>query len=400
MVGPGVGMNQVRRKGVYSTKKGNGDNLLLMKRQGKHDIHDTESDELSSRETSLPLKKRGKVDNIIKNGTNVRKVSSVTTFDKTLKPSSNSETEAAKNAGIEGEEKKEENTSIPLIQNLKNEDIESVKCRSHNFLDGKKLLLEAELSAVEDNQVFSSSFPEEKKLSLQSSLNSKEQIIKKLQIREEYTSKFNLPPMLFSDELLAKVEPFMSIVVDILKGKISSAYYFEAKNAYKNSQKAYLSVDEFRKLNLSKFTAGFYGLKRQLRVGEEIAKRYKRELTHNQPATLKWWGVTDFCNYVLAPETLTSFCIQQLNLSKKSRWPKTQNKHPRQQSNEKEYYYDPELRMQAYDLLEDTVDYGIIVADTDPIEQWEAAIEEDRLRELDLDVHNYSSKRWRLNTHD
>ena len=63
---------------------------------------------------------------------------------------------------------------------------------------------------------------------------------------------------------------------------------------------------------------------------------------------------------------------------------------------EKAYYYDPEVRVLAYDLFEDTVEYGLIVADSDPIEQWETAIEEDRLRELKLDVHNYSSKRWRL----
>lgn len=60
-------------------------------------------------------------------------------------------------------------------------------------------------------------------------MSSKEQIIKKLQVREEYMSKFKLPPMLFSDELLTEVEPFMPIVMDILEGKISSAYYFEAK---------------------------------------------------------------------------------------------------------------------------------------------------------------------------
>ncbi|AJT01899.1 AQG_2a_G0045020.mRNA.1.CDS.1 [Saccharomyces cerevisiae] len=401
MVGPGLGINQVRRKGVYSTKKGSGDNLLLMKRQGKHDIHDRESDDLSGHDAFSPSKKRGKIDSITEDEIEVKKLSTVATFDKLSRSFPNSEVQAAKNAALRGKEKEEEKVvSIPLIQNLKNEDIESIKCRNNNLLDGKKLLLEAELSAVEDNQIFSSSFPEDKKLSLQSCLSSKEQIIKKLQVREEYMSKFKLPPMLFSDELLTEVEPFMPIVMDILEGKISSAYYFEAKNAFKNSQKAYLSVDEFRKLNLNKFTAGFYGLKRQLRVGEEIAKRYKRALTHNQPATLKWWGITDFCNYVLAPETLTSFCIYQLNLSNKSCSSKTPNKHPKQQLNEKEYYYDPELRMLAYDLLEDTVEYGIIVADSDPIEQWEAAIEEDRLRELKLDVHNYSSRRWRLDTHD
>lgn len=48
-------------------------------------------------------------------------------------------------------------------------------------------------------------------------MSSKEQIIKKLQVREEYMSKFKLPPMLFSDELLTEVEPFMPIVMDILE---------------------------------------------------------------------------------------------------------------------------------------------------------------------------------------
>ncbi|CAI4049420.1 hypothetical protein SKDZ_14G0750 [Saccharomyces kudriavzevii ZP591] len=394
MARPNVTVNQARRKGVYFTKKGNADNLLLMKRQGKHGIQDAENDGLSNREISTPVIKRAKADDIFKGGTEVEKSLSIATFDKVLKPSSDSEIEAARKP--REEEKEEEDISISLIQNLKSEDIESVRCRSNNLFDGRKLLLEAELSAVEDNQVFSSSFPEEKKLSLQSCLSSREQIIKKLQTRKEYTGKFNLPPMLFSDELLNEIEPFMPIVVDILKGRVSSAYYFKAKNAYKDSEKAYLSVDEFRKLNLNRFTAGFYGLKRQLRVGEEISKRYRKELTHDQPATLRWWGVADFCNYILAPEILTSFCIHQLNLYGKL----PQDKHTKNQRDKKQLYYDPEIRMLAYDLLEDTVEYGTTVADSDPIEQWEVAIEEDRLRELNLDVHDYSSKRWRVTMHD
>lgn len=394
MARPNVTVNQARRKGVYFTKKGNADNLLLMKRQGKHGIQDAENDGLSNREISTPVIKRAKADDIFKGGTEVEKSLSIATFDKVLKPSSDSEIEAARKP--REEEKEEEDISISLIQNLKSEDIESVRCRSNNLFDGRKLLLEAELSAVEDNQVFSSSFPEEKKLSLQSCLSSREQIIKKLQTRKEYTGKFNLPPMLFSDELLNEIEPFMPIVVDILKGRVSSAYYFKAKNAYKDSEKAYLSVDEFRKLNLNRFTAGFYGLKRQLRVGEEISKRYRKELTHDQPATLRWWGVADFCNYILAPEILTSFCIHQLNLYGKL----PQDKHTKNQRDKKQLYYDPEIRMLAYDLLEDTVEYGTTVADSDPIEQWEVAIEEDRLRELNLDVHDYSSKRWRVTMPD
>lgn len=142
------------------------------------------------------------------------------------KPYSDSEIKVDKRP----EEEEVEDISISLIQNLRDEDIESIKCRNNNLLDSKKLLLEAELSAVEDNQVFSSSFPEGKKLSLQNSLSSKDQIIKKLQTRKDYVSKFNLPPMLFSDELLNEVEPFMPIVIDILKGRVSSAYYFKAKN--------------------------------------------------------------------------------------------------------------------------------------------------------------------------
>ncbi|QID87543.1 Restriction of telomere capping protein 4 [Saccharomyces pastorianus] len=390
MAGPNGRINQVRRKGIYSTKRGNGDNLLLMKRQGKHGIQEAESDELSNHEASSPTKKRAKAEDIIADRTRVVEGMSMATFDcsnKIGKLFSDSEIKVDKRSE---EEEEVGDISVSLIHNLKDEDIESIKCRNNNLLDSKKLLLEAELSAVEDNQIFSSSFPEGKKLSIQNSLSSRDQIVKKLQTRKDYVSKFNLPPLLFSDELLNEVEPFMPIVMDILKGRVSSAYYFKAKNAYRNSQKAYLSVDEFRKLNLNKFTAGFYGLKRQLRVGEDIAKRYRRELTHNQPATLRWWGVTDFCNYVLAPEILASFCIRQLNFSSRSHSPKLQDK-----LSEKAYYYDPETRVLAYDLFEDTIEYGLIVADSDPIEQWETAIEEDRLQELKLDVHYYSSKRWR-----
>lgn len=71
MAGPNGRINQVRRKGIYSTKRGNGDNLLLMKRQGKHGIQEAESDELSNHETSSPMKKRAKAEDVIADRTRV-----------------------------------------------------------------------------------------------------------------------------------------------------------------------------------------------------------------------------------------------------------------------------------------------------------------------------------------
>ncbi|CCE62095.1 hypothetical protein TPHA_0B04260 [Tetrapisispora phaffii CBS 4417] len=178
-----------------------------------------------------------------------------------------------------------------------------------------------------------------------------------------FMKKYQLPNVLYFDELLAKVKPKFNIVDKILKGKMASPYYIEAKHLHKNSKKALLSTDEFRHMDMTKFQAGFYGLKRQLRLGQEIYNKFRVMLLSNKSPTLKWWGALDFAQFVLAPELLLHLCIEEMNLQKKA-------------ETTEEGHSDEELdaRELAYDLFKSTIVFGTSVADAYPLEEWESHI--------------------------
>lgn len=173
----------------------------------------------------------------------------------------------------------------------------------------------------------------------------------KEKLRRKY-QQFALPPTLYRSELITRIQPFLRLVEDLFKNRISSYYKHEATNALNASNNAYLSLDEFRSIDIRKFVAGYYGLKRQLSVGEEILRQYRPFLLKRQGKTMKWWGLADFANYVLAPEVLASFCIQEMKLG--------------------DDIYDQETREKAYDIFHNTTEFGLAITDTQPLEQWEA----------------------------
>lgn len=180
---------------------------------------------------------------------------------------------------------------------------------------------------------------------------------KKTDVRDRHMKLYDLPAILYASELIEKATPLMGIVRDMYRGLVDSHYKFQATQACRNSRHGFLSTKEFRNMDLRKFTAGFYGLKRQLRVGEEILRHYKTFLLKRQGNTMKWWGVADFANYVLAPEVLTSLCIQEMHLGGD--------------------VYDRCTRERAYDLFANTTEFGLTVADSDPLEPWETVLEEE-----------------------
>ncbi|CCD25725.1 Rtc4p NDAI_0F04070 [Naumovozyma dairenensis CBS 421] len=204
-------------------------------------------------------------------------------------------------------------------------------------------------------------------------MTSKEEQLEKYNLRKRYVDKYDIPPILYCEELIEGIQPYLSVVDEVLKGKLASIYYFEAREAFEHSSKPYLSIEEFRRLDLNKFLAGFYGFKRQFKVGEEILNVYKKSLERNKSATLRWWGIEDFSKYVLAPEVLASFQMSRMQAIKKN---------------------DSVERQEVYDLFDDTVEYGISVSDTDPLEKWEVSVEESRLIELGLDPKIYGSDYW------
>ncbi|SCV03198.1 LANO_0G02740g1_1 [Lachancea nothofagi CBS 11611] len=184
-----------------------------------------------------------------------------------------------------------------------------------------------------------------------------------LSVRLRFMRNYKVPPVLFADELMQKIEKHLSVVEQVLGGKQGSLFYDNARKAYKGSQKAVLSVSEFRKLDLNHFTAGYYGIKRQMRVAIEILHRNKRLLERKNGEVLKWWGPRDFAQYVLAPEVLCALCREEMQL----------------QSIE-----------DAYDIMENTTEFGHVVADEDPLDQWDVPAENDKLQRLGLGKEYYS----------
>lgn len=173
--------------------------------------------------------------------------------------------------------------------------------------------------------------------------------------RLEYKKKWGIPQTLFTNQLLEKARKYFALIDEILGGVRPSIYYDNARKAFKKSSRGTLSVQEFRGLDLKLFTAGYFGIKRQIRLGTDILDEYKDVLLKHRNPTVQWWGPTDFSYYVLAPEMLAYVCKEELCLT------------------------DIE---DAWSFLENTTEYGLVVADEEPMEYWEIEFEKQKLQRL------------------
>ncbi|AGO10879.1 AaceriAFR632Cp [[Ashbya] aceris (nom. inval.)] len=188
-----------------------------------------------------------------------------------------------------------------------------------------------------------------------------------LEVRLRYKNNFKVPPTLFADQLLAKAEQYIPHVEEILRGERPSMYYDNARKAYQKSSRALLSLEEFRQLDLKTFTAGYFGIKRQIRLSTEILSQYHEKLSKHRNPTVQWWGPTDFSHYVLAPEILSYVCRDELGLRDID---------------------------EAWTYMENTTEYGLIVADEEPLDIWELEYEEKKLHRLGLGS-KYNSMSYR-----
>ncbi|CUS24351.1 LAQU0S15e02542g1_1 [Lachancea quebecensis] len=185
-------------------------------------------------------------------------------------------------------------------------------------------------------------------------------------VRNSYMQKLQLPRPLLAEELLEKTQKYLLLVERILSGQRPSMYYEHARNAFKRSRRAVLSIDEFRRLDLSLFTAGYYGVRRQMLVAVEVLHHYRELMARQTNRVLRWWGASDFAQYVLAPELLSALCQDEMNL--------------------------PTLE-DAWDVMEATTEFGLVVADDGPLEEWEVPA---HLARLEAAGHNPN---WQGDTH-
>lgn len=190
---------------------------------------------------------------------------------------------------------------------------------------------------------------------------------KALNVRRQSMEKYKLPPVLFLEELQARASIHLSKCESILSGKMSSLYYTMAKQVAKNSKRQVITKEDLTDLNIMKFTAGYFGSRRQAIVGMLIMEKYGSELKKHKNPVVTFWGPFDFSQYVLAPEILSHLCMEDFNLKNIE---------------------------DAWDILQATIDFGIKVADSDPLEIYEIELEEQELQNLNLGKE-YSSMTYR-----
>lgn len=171
--------------------------------------------------------------------------------------------------------------------------------------------------------------------------------------QQEFRSKYPHLHIPYSDELAEVTEPYMDTVLSILDGTQGSQYYSRAKAVAQKSTKPFISVEEFRSLNLVEFTAGYFGLRRQLKLGTLIYERYKDLLLKSKSPRIQWWGAIDFSNYVLAPEVLASMVLDTC------RGKRSLKIHERED---------------VYTLFDETAQYGQDITDKEPLESWEVKV--------------------------
>ncbi|SCU95870.1 LAFA_0G02806g1_1 [Lachancea sp. 'fantastica'] len=199
------------------------------------------------------------------------------------------------------------------------------------------------------------------------SLRQKDRFEETLAVRLRYMEKFGIPAILFADELREKVKKHLPIVNSVLTGERTSRFYHKAREVFQSSKNAVLSTKELRRLDLNQFTAGYYGMRRQMLVSVDVTNAYEERMKKMSSKTLKWWGVRDFAQYVLAPELLSALCCEEMGLTIHEAW----------------------------DVMEDTTEFGRLVADRDPLEPFEMVAEERALQSLGLD-DRFSSKTYRV----
>ncbi|OEJ86056.1 Restriction of telomere capping protein 4 [Hanseniaspora osmophila] len=195
---------------------------------------------------------------------------------------------------------------------------------------------------------------------------------KKLEVRTKYTTKYpTLPVPPYFLELKDQIEPYLKEIPDLLKAKTTTFYYATAKEMHMNSSRPAVTDGDIKAKLMSepeKLSAGAYGLKRQFQVGEWIIDRYQKEIMerYGNPV-IKWWGYEDFARYILSCDVLTRLLKDQMRLRSLKK---------------------------AFEVMNDTVEYGNFVSDDDPFHPWELDIELEKIKESNLD-EKYQSTFYR-----
>lgn len=151
--------------------------------------------------------------------------------------------------------------------------------------------------------------------------------------------EYGIPkPVTSKRELAVRVERHLQVARKVLTQKKGSSFYNSAKNILNQSRHDTMTLKEKLEIDWNIFYGGYYGLKRQLFIGNIIVSQLHDELrtSAGNCREISYWTINGFSSFVLANEVILSMIMEDFKCD----------------------------REKAENIARETVDYGKAITDT------------------------------------
>ena len=148
-------------------------------------------------------------------------------------------------------------------------------------------------------------------------------------------------PVTSKRELAVRVRRHLHVARTVLNERKGSMYYNSAKKILNQSRHDTMTLKEKLEIEWSIFYGGYYGVKRQLFIGNIIGSQLHDELRASAAVCreVSYWTINGFASFVLANEVILSMIMEDFKCDRKK----------------------------AQNIARETVDYGKAIADTKEI---------------------------------
>lgn len=132
-------------------------------------------------------------------------------------------------------------------------------------------------------------------------------------VKEKYQN-YKFPESITSKrELMKRTEQHIDEIKKILDFKMSpSIFYTQAKAQQQSSSHSIMSSSDRWQIDWKLFYGGYFGLKRQLIIGQILRSRCRKELRNaaRKNDTVSYWTTSEFATYVLANEVIIRIAME------------------------------------------------------------------------------------------
>lgn len=125
------------------------------------------------------------------------------------------------------------------------------------------------------------------------------------------------PPKVPTKEALTnRMDKYLALVPSFLTGKENMSFFYDLakQERDKTSNETLRQRDKYH-INWQDFSGGYYGLERQQFIASTILQKFSSQLKQSlkKNTTLQFWGIEDFCKYILANEIIIRLIMEDYN---------------------------------------------------------------------------------------